>query len=308
MNIESYKNDPCNESGLRVTEIQRFCMHDGPGIRTTVFLKGCPLRCRWCHNPETQKGRAEILLYGGKCLRCGGCSYACVRGAQLQEPARGIDRSRCIGCGACAEACPTGALELCGREMTVQEILAEAEKDLAFYGKEGGVTLSGGEPLFHGERAVALLKACKSRGLTTAVETCGYVAEEILRSAIPYTDLFLWDIKDTDDARHQKYTGVSNETILQNLALAGKMGARIRLRCILIKGINTDKAHYERVAELAVTVRNLDGVEIIPYHAYAGTKAVFLGGEDNGRADWIPEAQDVDEMKKVLCEKGIFVL
>ena len=308
MNIESYKNDPCNESGLRVTEIQRFCMHDGPGIRTTVFLKGCPLRCRWCHNPETQKGSAEILFYGGKCLRCGGCSFACVCGAQLQDPTRGIDRSRCIGCGACAEACPTGALELCGRMMTTEEILAEVAKDRAFYGKDGGVTLSGGEPLFHGERAVALLKACKSLGFTTAVETCGYVAEEILQSAIPYTDLFLWDIKDTDGARHQKYTGVSNEMILKNLSLANEMGARIRLRCILVKGVNTNEEHYIKVALLAKTLCHFDGVEIIPYHAYAGTKAVFLGGEDNGRADWIPEAQDVDEMKKVLCEKGIFVL
>ena len=183
--------------------------------------------------------------------------------------------------------------------MTTEEILAEVEKDRAFYGKDGGVTLSGGEPLFHGERAVALLKACKSRGLTTAVETCGYVAEEILQSAIPYTDLFLWDIKDTDGARHQKYTGVSNEPILQNLALANEMGARIRLRCILVNGVNTDETHYRRVAELAQSLLHCEGIDAIPYHAYGGTKATLLGGADNGKREWIPTEEQIAVAKAV---------
>jgi len=200
---------------LKVTEIQRFCMHDGPGVRTTVFLKGCPLRCAWCHNPETQNKNSEMLLYNSKCIGCGSCIDSCKNNLHRIEKQHIIDRERCSLCGKCVEACPACALEICGKDMSIEEILSVVEKDRAFYGAFGGITLSGGEPFMQREKTVALLAACKARGLSTAVETCGYADTDILLSALPYVDLFLWDIKDTDNQRHKQYTGVYNDVILK---------------------------------------------------------------------------------------------
>jgi len=282
-------------------------MHDGPGLRTTVFFKGCPLRCAWCHNPETQKSKPELLFYPQKCIGCAACAGCCTKGVHLLNEDPRIDRARCVLCGKCADNCPTGALEICGKEYTIEDILTAAEKDRAFYGEDGGITLSGGEPLAQGEAVIDLLKDCKKRGFSVAVETCGYADPDILRAAVPYVDLFLWDIKDTDSARHRQYTGVGNERILQNLALVNEMNGRIRLRCILVSGLNTDERHYSTVAELAKKIGNSDGVEWIPYHAYAGTKAVFLGGEDNGRKDWIPETAEIERAGAVLRSHGVYV-
>ena len=292
---------------LRITEIQRFCMHDGPGIRTTVFLKGCPLRCEWCHNPETQKSGADLLFYPGKCIGCGGCQAVCASGVHIIKEAHFMEREKCVLCGKCANICPTGALEFCGKDLSIEEILAVVEKDRAFYGEQGGVTISGGEPLMQKEASIALLRACKERGLPTAVETSGYVDEDTLRTAVPLVDLFLWDIKDTDDTRHQKYTGVSHQKIRKNLALADALGAKIRLRCILVSGVNTIETHYKHIAEIALSLSACEGVELLPYHAYGGTKALFLGGEDNGKAEWIPSSAQIAQAKAVLEAEGVFV-
>lgn len=289
---------------LKVTEIQRFCMHDGPGVRTTVFLKGCPLRCAWCHNPETQRAGAELLFHATKCIGCGACAAVCVSGVHSPGEVHTLARERCTLCGACVSACPTGAVEMCGRDMTVADILAVAERDRAFYGELGGLTLSGGEPLAQ-EGAVALLEAARARGLSTAVETCGHVSPDVLRAAAPFVDLFLWDLKDTDDERHKRYTGVSTKRIRSNLALLNEGKARIRLRCILVKGINTDESHYAAIAEVARSIHNLDGVELLAYHAYGGSKAVLLGGEDNGRREWIPACEEIGRAKDVLRRCGI---
>ncbi len=293
---------------LKVTEIQRFCMHDGPGVRTTVFLKGCPLRCAWCHNPETQKMDSELLLYSQKCVGCMGCLNPCSVGAHSVGEVHEIDREKCVICFACSDRCPTGALEKCGTDMTVEEILKTAEKDRAFYGEFGGLTVSGGEPFAQKESALELLKACRERGISTAVETCGYADTHILEDSVPFVDLFLWDIKDTDDIRHKKYTGVSNKLILENLKTVNNLGANIRLRCILVKGVNTDEGHYNNIAEIARTIEHFDGVEFIPYHAYGGSKAVFLGLKDNGNREWIPSENDVIYAKEYLASRGICVL
>ena len=152
------------ERKLKVTEIQRFCMHDGPGVRTTVFLKGCPLHCAWCHNPETQNFKPELLFYESKCIGCGACANVCQGGAHSVRDKHLIDRAKCMLCGGCEDACPTGALEICGKDYTVSDILTIVEKDLAFYGKDGGITVSGGEPFSQGTALIDLLKACKKRG------------------------------------------------------------------------------------------------------------------------------------------------
>ncbi len=290
---------------LPVAEIQRFCMHDGPGVRTVVFLKGCPLTCAWCHNPEMGRTGRQILFYPQLCIYCGACVSACPSGAQLLHPERRFDRDKCGGCGLCAEVCCTDALVPASHDRTVEEILAEVLKDQAFYGETGGVTLSGGEPLLHGEGSVALLRVCKAAGLTTAVETCGYFDEALIPALVPEVDLFLWDIKDTDDERHRVYTGVSNRRILQNLRLVDALGGRTRLRCILVAGVNTGEGHYAALAELAAELTHCEGVEFIPYHAYAGAKMIPLGLPDNGRVEWIPDGEAVREAVAFLQARGV---
>ena len=295
------------ETKLIVTDIQRFCMHDGPGIRTTVFLKGCPLRCEWCHNPETRKTASELLLYPSKCIFCKACEIICPQGAHRIEQTHVIARDKCEGCFVCSKNCPTGALEMCGARMTVEEILSVVKKDLAFYGVSGGVTISGGEPFTQGDGVVRLLSVCKAQGLSTAVETSGYANTETVLRAAEFVDLFLWDIKDTDDGRHKKYTGVSNSLIMHNLKAINELNSRVRLRCILVNGINTDRTHYMSLAVIAKGIKNFDGLELIPYHAYGGTKSVFIGTKDSGKKEWIPTEQQILEAKNFLQEEGVHV-
>ena len=290
---------------LPVTEIQRFCMHDGDGVRTVVFLKGCPLRCKWCHNPETQKAEQEMLYYSAKCIACGACELICHNGAHSFTDHHCYDRSLCISCEKCAKACPTEAIAPAMREKYVDEIVREIERDMAFYGDNGGVTLSGGEPLIHGEAAIELLKKCKEKNISTAVETCGYISSDNLREAIKYTDLFLWDIKDTNNERHKEYTGVSNQRIIENLLLADSLGAKTVMRCIIVNGVNTDAAHIEALAALWQRLSNCRYIELIPYHAYGGSKMLSLGKEDNGRKEWIPEHNQIEEIKKKFRPLGV---
>lgn len=289
---------------LRITEIQRFCMHDGPGLRTTVFLKGCPLRCAWCHNPETQKSAFELLYYAKKCIGCGAC-LACPNEAHSFGDLHEIDRGKCAVCGACAAACPTGALEIAGKSLKIPDIVAEIKKDAAFYGEKGGVTVSGGEPFAQPEGLISLLEACKKEGIGCAADTCGCFDPSYLLRAVPLCDIFLWDIKDTDPQRHRRYTGAELSPILDNLYHADSLGARIRLRCVLVNGVNTDEAHYRRVNEIALSLHNCDGIDVLPYHAYAGAKATFLGLPDNGRPEWIPGDDTVARANEIM-KSGLF--
>lgn len=289
-----------------VADIQRFCMHDGPGVRTTVFCKGCPLSCAWCHNPETQSAKAELLFYRNKCIGCTACAV-CENEVHIFADTHRLERERCIACGTCVSACPTGALELCGTEYDADTLLQLVQKDRAFFGASGGVTLSGGEPLMQNE-TVAFLKLCKEHGISTAVETCGFVASEVIEQAVLYTDLFLWDIKDTDSKRHLAHTGVPNEPILQNLLLADALGAHTRLRCILVGGVNTDETHYQKLAELYLRLKHCEGIEFLPYHVYGGTKAEAAGRKQNADRALIPSREQIEYAKSFVCTHGAKVV
>jgi pyruvate formate lyase activating enzyme len=192
-------------------------------------------------------------------------------------------------------------------EMSVEEILTEIKKDMAFYGKAGGVTISGGEPFLQGKNTLKLLKACKAAGISTAVETCGYADTQTILDAVPFVDWFLWDIKDTNNERHKHYTGVYNDLIFKNLYSIVEINANIKLRCILVNDVNTNNEHYESIAEIAKKI-NCEGVELIPYHAYGGAKASFLGEKDNGNIDWIPEESQIEYAKSVLKSNAFKVL
>ena len=294
---------------VRVARIQKFCTKDGPGVRTTVFLQGCPLRCSWCHNPETQSFQPELMFSESLCIGCGACLAACNSEAHVTVGGiHGIERRRCIGCGACVEVCPTGACEMSCRVMSIEAIMAEIEKDRAFYGNEGGVTLSGGEPMAQPEACISILKQAHMAGINTAVETCGFFGHEWVAALAEYADLILWDMKDSDPERHRKYTGQSNRQIAENLALADRLGARIRLRCIIVEGVNADDGHMAAIANVYSGMEHCEGVELLPYHAYGGSKAVQLGRDDNSNRAWIPSPERMDYLRRKLVNMGVNVI
>lgn len=292
---------------LPVTKIQKFCTHDGPGIRTTVFLKGCPLRCVWCHNPETQQVAPEFFYTAQFCLGCGACAAACPAGVHRLAEGHEMDRQLCTGCMACAEACPSGALEISGRDMTTEEIMAEVMKDRAFYGKNGGLTLSGGEPMIHGREIRFLLQAAKEAGLTTAIETCGVFDDALLEAIVPLTDLFLWDVKDTNGARHRQNTGGALETVISNLRKADAMGAKTRLRCILLQGVNLKETHLSALAALYHSLRGCEGIELLPYHTYGDAKNVQLGRDSAAHPEWIPTAEQMEEAREFIDRHAVLI-
>ena len=270
-----------NDKKGTIFNIQRFSINDGPGIRTTVFLKGCMLDCAWCHNPESKSRKPQLMLYGSRCVGCGACVGECKLSLHSfdADGVHSIDRDKCLACGACAEVC-VGALEMCGCEKTVDEILAEVKKDSSFYKNSGGgITVSGGEPFMQADFALEILKAAKESGIHTCIETCGYTKREILESFIPYVDIFLWDVKETDSDLHRKFTGVNNEIILDNLRFLNEKGASIVLRCPLIEGYNYREEHLRAIGRLAEELDGVLRVEVEPYHPLGQSKSEAMGGE-----------------------------
>ncbi|MBQ8894445.1 MAG: glycyl-radical enzyme activating protein [Clostridia bacterium] len=256
-----------------VFNIQKFCINDGPGIRTTVFFKGCPLRCLWCHNPESKRAVPELLFNPEKCIGCGACTKACGHDALLQ-------RSNCANCGNCAAVCVAGAREMAGRPMSTKEILEEVLKDKAFYDTSGGgMTVSGGEPMLQFRELLELLTAAKEKGLHICMETCGFAPAEHYQRIQPLVDLFLFDYKLTDPALHQTYTGQDNHLILSNLRMLDALGAQTVLRCPIIPTVNDTPEHFAGIAATASSLRHIQGIDIEPYHPMGSSKTQQLGLE-----------------------------
>jgi len=260
----------------KIFDIQRFSIHDGPGIRTTVFMKGCPLKCLWCHNPESQERECSIAYRKEKCVGCGACAVICER-HKFVEGKHIFDRNNCIRCGKCAEKCNFDSLEAFGREATAEEVLGEVLRDKTFYNTSGGgVTFSGGEPFYQPEFLLQMLKAAKAEGLHTCIETCGFTASSALEAALPYVDLFLIDYKESNSAKHKELTGVPLEPILSNLRLIDAAGAKTVLRCPIIPDVNLSDDHLDGIAKTAASLENLTEVNVMAYHTLGNGKYTAL--------------------------------
>ena len=257
----------------KIFEIKRFAVHDGDGIRTTVFFKGCPLRCVWCHNPEGIGFEPQLAYYQNKCIGCGECVPVCPLGAH--KIGNKFDREKCIACGKCVDVCLGGALTFYGKEMTVDELLPKLLEDKEFYTmSNGGVTLSGGECLIQADFCAELLKELKKNGIHTAVDTCGFVSEEAIDKVMPYTDIFLYDIKAFDEDVHIRCTGQSNKIILKNLEYIDGCGKKVEIRIPYVPGFNDSQ--ISKIAEFLSGLKNITKVRVLPYHNFAGTKYMAL--------------------------------
>jgi len=264
-----------------VFDIKKFAIHDGPGIRTTVFVKGCPLHCLWCHNPESQRFEPEISFLPAKCIGCGWCFKSCPQHCHImKDGVHVMDRTHCTRCGICTQECYAQALELVGKEMTPEEALKEVLKDRPFYQhSNGGMTISGGEPMSQFEFTRDLLHLAKQEGLHNCLDTCGFAPWERYLEVLPDVDLFLYDLKATDSAKHLKFTGVPFEPILENLKRLDAAGAQIILRCPLIPGLNDDDEHLRRIGEIADSLKNVQEITLHPYHPLGQSKSERMGYE-----------------------------
>lgn len=288
----------------KITNIKRFAVHDGNGIRTTVFFKGCPLKCVWCHNPETISSKPQLAFYAHKCIICKKCVQFC-NCHTFNDGIHKIDRHNCTFCGKCEKACPCEALEIIGKEMTVDEVFNIAVKDKSFYdGSGGGVTLSGGECLLQADFCAELLKKLKSENINTAVDTCGFAAPEAFDKVIPYTDIFLYDIKAIDDSVHIKCTGQSNKIIIDNLKYIDGLGKKTEIRIPYVPGYNTEEK--DKILLFLSTLKNISAVKILPYHNYAGSKYDAISAE-NTLPKNIPSQEEISSFqnaadKLVMCD------
>ncbi|MGE5557507.1 MAG: glycyl-radical enzyme activating protein [Bacillota bacterium] len=295
-----------------IFDIARCSLYDGPGIRTTVFFKGCPLRCLWCHNPESQDPHPELSYLKDKCVLCGACAAACPEKVHRFEQGRHrLERGKCRVCGLCSKACVYDALQVVGREQGSDSILAEVLKDKEYYQQSGGgITLSGGEPMMQFECAMELLKLAGSQGIHTCLETCGIAKREQYEAILPFVDLFLYDYKATDPVKHKDFTGASNDLVLMNLEFLCQKGAAVILRCPLVPGVNDSPDHLKGIASLSEKYPGLKGIEIMPYHDLGRDKLLRLGkaptlpglktAEEETRQRWLRDLQNLGCVKIAL--------
>lgn len=292
----------------RIFNIQHYSIHDGPGIRTTVFFKGCPLKCWWCHNPESMEIKSQILYRSNKCIGCGDCISKCPEKA-LSMGEKGVVRNKelCTLCGICGKVCPTNAMEMVGKDAQVSEIMEEIEKDQVFYEESGGgVTFSGGEPLYQPEFLLSLLKACKNKGIHTALDTSGYSRWEVLEAVSHQVDLFLYDLKHLDYEKHLEFTGVPNTTILDNLRKLSRLHKNIWVRIPVIPGINDDADHINEIGRF-VSSLNIKKVSLLPYHEIAAGKYQLLHKPYLLNHIKPPGEQKMQELEKILIPYGLEV-
>jgi pyruvate formate lyase activating enzyme len=302
------QGDIVEASGV-VFNIQRFSLHDGPGIRTTVFLKGCPLRCGWCSNAESLSSYPEIITRDIKCIRCGKCVEACTqRAVAVVGDTRIIRWEKCDSCLKCAEVCPSGAIEAAGRRMTVAEVLDRVERDAGFYRRSGGgMTLSGGEPLVQWQFALRVLQEAKKAGLHTALDTTGHTAWEILDEVLNFTDLVLYDVKHPNSARHQEATGVPNERILDNLRkTVAKSGPKVWIRHPVIPRFNDSEEDLEELCKLVLSLEpSVEKLSLLPYHGYGEAKYAATGRVYPWKGAPTVSDERLEEFKELVESHGI---
>ena len=284
--------------------IQHFSIHDGNGIRTNVFLMGCPLRCIWCHNPEGISKKPLLSFSPGKCAGCGSCFALCPETHIMENGVHIINRGNCRSCFRCVEACPGQALEQVGREMAVGEVMDAIIRDKRYYDASGGgVTLSGGEPMEQFGFAMEILKSCKAEGINTALETCGFARTEQFEQILPLVDTFLFDIKESDAALHKTYTGADNGHILKNLGFLASRGAKIIIRCPIIPRLNDRKDHFEYIAGITRETPGVAGAEIMPYHKLGTSKTARMGLEAQESYEQ-PSDETVRGWNQIISEAG----
>lgn len=300
--LEPYSN--VEEKGL-VFNIQRFSVNDGPGVRTIVFLNGCPLRCKWCCNPESQELRPVVMFKEVNCVGCGNCNVVCPTGASNFAYPGKIDHTKCIACGKCVDVCYHKALELSGRWMTVEDLMKELYKDRVVYRRSGGgITVSGGEALVQHTFLLELLKTCKSVGWHTAIETTGFAKKEVLDEIVPWLDLVMMDIKHIDPVIHKQFTGVDNTKILENAIYISKMAKEMIVRVPVIPGFNADKKTITGIAKFATYMHNIKQIHLLPYHDLGSNKYGMLGKDYTLSDVKTPEASTMEELKEIVESYG----
>ena len=293
-----------NEVFGTIFGIQHFSIHDGPGIRTTVFLKGCPLNCLWCHNPEGISVKQELSFTSGKCVSCGTCYKNCPDVHKLVNGEHSIDRGNCKLCGKCIKDCCGSSLEIIGKETSAEEIIKNVSRDKRYYEiSNGGVTFSGGEPMLQFEFLYSLLKKAKADGIHTAVETSGYMASECYRKILPLVDLFLFDFKESDPVKHREYTGADNGLILKNLEMLHDADNQIILRCPVIPGLNNRTDHFSAIAAVTARLPNLLGAEIMAYHKLGADKNRRIGRESQKVYEQ-PGEKEINDWKDIIRQHG----